>query len=78
MNRSTTAMLPCLPTAPKRGVIFLVLAPALEPITPELAPLVGDDVLWLGAVLLDRAIQELLNRSGTRRLSEDHETHGAA
>ena len=42
------------------GCDLLGLAPALEPITPELATLVGDDVLWLGAVLLDRAIQELL------------------
>jgi len=40
--------------------------------------LVGDDVLWFSTVVLDRAIQELLNCSGTRRLSEDHETHGAA
>ena len=60
------------------GCDRLGLAPALEPITPELTTLVGDDVFWLGAVLLDRAVQELLNRSGTRRLSEDHESHGAA
>ena len=58
------------------GLDLLVFAPAFEPIAPELAALVGDDVLWLDTVLLDRAIQELLNCSGTRRLSEDHEPHG--
>jgi hypothetical protein len=60
------------------GCDLFGFAPSFEPIAPELAALVGDDVLWLGTVLLDRAIQELLNCSGTRRLSEDHETHSAA
>ena len=59
------------------GLDLFGFAPALEPIAPELATLVGDDVLWLGAVLLDRAIQELLNCPGSRLLSEDHEPHGA-
>ena len=60
------------------GLDLFGFAPALEPIAPELATLVGDDVLWLGTVLLDRAIQELLNRPGSWLLSEDHESHGAA
>jgi hypothetical protein len=57
---------------------LLAFAPALESVAPELAALVRDDVLGLGTVLLDRAFQELLNGPGTRWLSEDHESHGAA
>ena len=60
------------------GFDLSVFAPALEAITPELFTLVREDVLWLDGVLLDRAIQELLNCPGTRRLSEDHQSHGAA
>jgi hypothetical protein len=60
------------------GLDLCGLAPAFETIAPELATLVGDDVLGLGTVLLDRAIQEFLNGPGSRLLSEDHESHGAA
>ena len=60
------------------GLDLFGFAPALEPIAPELLTFVRDDVLWLGTVLLDRAIQELLNCPGSWLLSEDHESHGAA
>jgi hypothetical protein len=60
------------------GLDLFAFAPALKPIAPELASLVGDDVLGLGTVLLDRAIQKLLNCPGSRLLSEDHEPHGTA
>jgi hypothetical protein len=60
------------------GLDLFAFAPALKPIAPELASLVGDDVLGLGTVLLDRTFQQLLNCPGSWVLSEDHESHGAA
>ena len=60
------------------GLDLFGFAPAFEPIAPELATLVGDDVLWLGTVLLDCAIHERLNCPGSWLLSEDHGPHGAA
>ena len=69
---------PVLPHGTEAGFDLCPFAPALETVAPELATLVGDDVLGLGAVVLDRAIQELLNSPGSGRPSEDHETYPPA
>ena len=54
MNRSITAMLPCWPTAPKRGLMPAPTAPVLEAGAPELRSFVADQVLGRSAGRVDR------------------------
>ena len=56
-----SAILPCWPTAPKRGVIALAITPILEHDAPGLLALVTRDIFRGGIGGMSGAFEELRN-----------------